>query len=250
MRQRLHRRSIPLAERPFKPRTVPRRLFGKRVQDVPRRLGIVPGIGRQGRKVNPVRRRDFRVPALRNGLPAAAGRPYRRHQLAVGERLAEASRETAGGEIRSVQIPARRHGDHLQSGIDPAHRLQHAEPVGRRHLYIGQHQVETALADEFGDVLGILAALASDPRAAAHRGGHFELQGIVVDQQNTQSRLRHRLPGFGGRTPRRLADGDRYDESAPLAEAALERNRAVQQLHETVDDRQPQPETADALRRA
>ena len=93
-------------------------------------------------------------------------------------------RHPAGREIRSAQVPARRHGDHFQPGIDPAHRLQHAEPVGQRHLQIGQHQIETALADEFGDILGILAALASDPGTAAHRGGHFELQGIVVDQQH------------------------------------------------------------------
>ena len=171
-------------------------------------------------------------------------------QFAVSERLAEAPRKTPGREIRSAQVPARRHGDHFQPGIDPAHRLQHAEPVGRRHLQIGQHQIETALADEFGDILGILAALASDPGTAAHRGGHFELQGIVIDQQHAQSRLGRRLFGSGSRTPgRRFTDGDRHDEFAPLSETAFERNRTVQQLHETVDDRQPQPESVDSLRR-
>ena len=130
------------------------------------------------------------------------------------------------------------------------HGFQHAESVGRGHLYVGQHQIEAAVGDQFGGVFGILAALGGDPRPATHRGGHLQLQRIVVDQQHPQSRLRRlRLPDLLHRRGPGLPDGHRHDEFAPLAETAFERNGPLEQLHESIDDRQPQSEPIDALRR-
>ena len=198
--------------------------------------------------------RAFRI-LCASGLSRAANGVQHGNQLVSRKGLAQASRKAAVREIPGFQLPACRNRHHGKRGIHAAHRRKDAETVGRRHLYIGQHHVEAAVRDQFRGIFGVLTALGSDTRLTAHRGGHFELQRIVVDQQRLHAathrrHARFRRPQFAALSARNGSHRDRNDEFAPFAQTAFERYGPLQQFHEPIDDRQPQSESIDALRRA
>ena len=79
MGQGLHRGFVARIEGLFEVIAIGRGLFGKGVQDTPGRLGIVARIGRQGRKIDPVRLRSIGRPGTSGttGFPGLSGiRPF------------------------------------------------------------------------------------------------------------------------------------------------------------------------------
>ena len=112
------------------------------------------------------------------------------HRILTQHTLTYRYKDAVPGEYTNTDMGAGDtiFGDHeeliaRQRRIDPVHGVQHAEAVGRGHLNVGQHQVETALRDDPADVFGIGAALGLDSSPAAHRRRHLELQRIVVHEQ-------------------------------------------------------------------
>ena len=78
------------------------------------------------------------------------------------------------------------------------------------------------------------------------------MQRVVVDQQYLQVRAggrAGRLLRAVGFLPAAAAYRYRDDELTALAQAAFERDAAAEQFYQTVDDRKPQTEPVDALRR-
>lgn len=84
VRQGPYRCRIAASDRLFELPDIGRSLFGERGQNIPRRTGIVPRIGRQGVEIRPRRRNRRFIPSRSR---PAAGRTHHCDQFAVSKRV-------------------------------------------------------------------------------------------------------------------------------------------------------------------